>query len=66
MVDLKKYFKLLKTYTIQSPVSIHYEYPLGGAENGAKVLTMKKEEVLAAMKKDLVTLKQLLSEAGLK
>ncbi len=66
MVDLKRYFKLLKEYSIQSPLSIHYEYPLGGAENGAKVLTMNKEEVLAAMKKDLVTLKQLLSEAGLK
>jgi len=66
MVDLKKYFNLLKEYTIRGPVSIHYEYPLGGAENGAKVLTIKKEEVLAAMKRDLVTVKQLLSEVGLK
>ena len=66
MVDLKRYFKLLKEYKIQGPFSVHYEYPLGGAENGAKVITIKKEEVLTAMKKDLVTLKQLLSEAGLK
>jgi sugar phosphate isomerase/epimerase len=66
MVDLKRYFKLLKEHAIQCALSLHYEYPLGGAENGAKVLTIAKEDVLAAMKKDLVALRGLLSEAGLK
>jgi len=66
MVNLKRYFSLLKEYTIQGPFSVHYEYPLGGAQDGAKVITMKKESVLAAMKQDLVTFKGLLQEAGLK
>jgi sugar phosphate isomerase/epimerase len=66
MVDFKKYFSLLKTYNITVPICIHYEYDLGGAENGAKVLTIEKEKVLAAMKKDNVTLKSWLKEAGLK
>lgn len=66
MVDFKKFFSLVKEYNIAVPLSIHYEYPLGGAENGAKVLAMKKEEVLAAMKKDLQTLRKMLGEAGLK
>lgn len=64
-IDFKKYFKLIKEYNIQGPLSIHYEYPLGGAENGAKVITLKREEVLAAMKKDHAILKKLIIEAGL-
>lgn len=66
MVDLKRYFSLLKEHAIQGPFSVHYEYPLGGAQDGASVITIKKEEVFSAMKKDLVTLRRLLSEAGLK
>lgn len=66
MVDFRKYFSLIKEYSIEGPFSIHYEYPLGGAENGAKVVTMPKEEILGAMKKDSSTLKKLLIEVGLK
>jgi len=65
MVDFKKYFSLLKSYNIKIPLSIHYEYPLGGAEHGLNKLTIKREEVLSAMKKDLGTLKTLLADAGL-
>jgi L-ribulose-5-phosphate 3-epimerase len=65
MVDFKKYFGLLKQLNISGPVSVHYEYPLGGAESGAKMITMKREEVITAMKKDLIALKNLLFEAGL-
>jgi L-ribulose-5-phosphate 3-epimerase len=65
IVDYKKYLPLIKQYQLRCPYSIHYEFPLGGAENGAKVITMKKEEVLAAMKKDLDILKIWLKEAGL-
>jgi len=65
MVDFKKYVGLLKTLGISGPISIHYEYPLGGAENGAKAITMEREQVRSAMQKDLVTLKAYLREAGL-
>ncbi len=53
MVDFKTYFKLLKQYNINVPVSLHMEYPLGGAEDGATQLTVEKEIVFTAMKKDL-------------
>jgi L-ribulose-5-phosphate 3-epimerase len=53
MVDFKTYFKLLKQYQINVPVSLHFEYPLGGAENGATKLTGDKQVVFNAMKKDL-------------
>ena len=57
MVDFKKYFELLKNYKYNGPISVHYEYELGGAENGATKITIEKEKVLTAMKKDLDTLK---------
>jgi L-ribulose-5-phosphate 3-epimerase len=65
MVDFRRFFKLLKEYKIEIPVSLHYEYPLGGAENGATKLTMERNYVITAMKKDLSTLKNYLQDAGL-
>jgi sugar phosphate isomerase/epimerase len=65
MVKFKTFFTLLKEYKVSVPISMHFEYPLGGAENGNKELTMKKEDILASMKKDLETLKKYLKEAGL-
>ncbi len=65
MVDFKQFFGLVKKYAITGPISIHFEYPLGGAENGNKQLTIAKEEVLAAMKRDLQTLRNLLREANI-
>jgi L-ribulose-5-phosphate 3-epimerase len=65
MVDFKGFFRLLKEYKLEVPLSLHYEYPLGGAENGASKLTIERNEVISAMKKDLSTLKVLLQNAGL-
>jgi len=65
MVDFKTFFKLLKEYKVTIPLSMHFEYPLGGSEHGDRELTMKKEDVLAAMKKDLDVLKNYLKETGL-
>ena len=53
MVDFKTYFRLLKQYHVNAPVTLHMEYPLGGAENGATKLTCDKKIVFDAMKKDL-------------
>ena len=39
MVDFDTYFKLLKSYGLQPPVSLHCEYPLGGAEKGKYKIT---------------------------
>lgn len=61
MVNFKKYFELMKGYKYNGPVSVHYEYPLGGAEAGSDKLTIEKEKVIEAMQKDLITLKTWLS-----
>jgi L-ribulose-5-phosphate 3-epimerase len=65
IVDFKKYFELLKLYNIKGPISIHYEYALGGAENGDTKITIPREQILSAMKTDLETLKRWLKEYGL-
>jgi sugar phosphate isomerase/epimerase len=65
MVDFKKYFSLIKEFKLNVPVSIHYEYPLGGAENGTTSLTIDRKKVISAMRKDLETLKKYLQEAQL-
>jgi sugar phosphate isomerase/epimerase len=65
IVDFKKYFELVKKYDITGPISIHYEYPLGGAENGETKITIPRENILSAMKNDFETLKVWLKEYGL-
>jgi len=59
MVDFLSYFKLLKKYKLKFPVSLHLEYPLGGAEKGRSSLTVHKKVVFDAMKKDLMTIQKL-------
>jgi len=63
MVDFKTYFKLLKQYQVQVPVSLHFEYPLGGAVHGATKLTYDKKLVFEAMKKDLQKVQELWLQA---
>jgi len=65
MVNFKEYFRLLKQYNITIPISLHYEYPLGGAEHGNSTLTIAREEVVTAMKQDLNTLRKLLTNEKL-
>ncbi len=61
MVDFQAYFKILSKARITAPISLHLEYPLGGAEHGAKQLTAEKEKVIEAMRKDLHFLRKCLT-----
>jgi len=54
---------MLKDFNIQVPASLHMEYPLGGAESGAKQLTIGQEKVFDAMKSDLLAIRKLWQEA---
>ncbi len=53
MVDFTTYFKLLKKYKIDVPVSMHYEYDLGGAEHGDRKISIPQKTIFQTMKKDL-------------
>ncbi len=63
MVDFKAYFKLLKKFELNPPVSLHLEYPLGGAEKGRYEITVDKSVVFDAMKKDLMMIHKLWKES---
>jgi sugar phosphate isomerase/epimerase len=63
MIDFIGYFKLLKKYNIDVPVTLHIEYDLGGAQSGATSITIDKKEVFSAMKKDLAKVRDLWQQA---
>ncbi len=63
MVNFRAFFAMLKEARFSGPVQLHTEYPLGGAENGARTLTLEKSTVLATIRKDLATLKGWMREA---
>ncbi|MHC4569366.1 MAG: sugar phosphate isomerase/epimerase family protein [Planctomycetota bacterium] len=64
-VDFDGFLKLLKKHSVAVPVSIHYEYDLGGANHGATELTIGKQKLLAAFRSDLGFLKARLRKNGL-
>ncbi|MBY5958010.1 sugar phosphate isomerase/epimerase [Membranicola marinus] len=62
MVEWKTYFQLLKSYGINVPVSLHLEYPLGGAEKGRSDIEVEPQVVYDAMKRDLNNVRKLWAE----
>jgi sugar phosphate isomerase/epimerase len=65
MVKFEQLFGMIAKTDFDGPLQIHYEYPLGGANSGARQIKMPKEEVLAAMKKDLTRVRGFMAQAGL-
>jgi sugar phosphate isomerase/epimerase len=65
MVRFDEFFTLLAATDIAGPLQIHYEYPLGGANNGSKTITIPKPDVLSAMKRDLVKLRAHMAKVNL-
>jgi len=65
MTHFNSYFTLLKEAKFSGPVQLQFEYPLGGADEGKRTLTMDKSKVLAAMRRDLEVLRRMLRDANL-
>lgn len=65
MVDFPAYFALLKQLNVRVPISLHLEYPLSGADQGKRNLTIPRENVYQAMETDLQTLRAMLKKAEL-
>ncbi len=61
MVDFVQFIELLKELNVVAPFSIHLEYDLGGANHGARKLTIPVNQVIDAMKKDLAFFKRKLN-----
>ena len=66
MVRFPRFFEMLREASFAGPLQLHFEYPLGGAEDGKKKdLTMSREQILGAMKRDASTLRGYLAAAQL-
>jgi sugar phosphate isomerase/epimerase len=65
MVRFPKFFSLLANTAFDGPVQLHFEYPLGGADAGKRVLTIDRQQVFSAMRRDLHQLRSYLREAAL-
>jgi sugar phosphate isomerase/epimerase len=65
MVNFGRFFAKLKESNFSGPVQLHFEYPLGGADTGARKLTIDRSQVLAPMRRDLEMVRRWLREAGL-
>jgi sugar phosphate isomerase/epimerase len=66
MVDFDKYFEMYKALKISGPISIHYEYDLGGAEHGNNETTMPMDKIESYLSQDLTFLRKKLQEYKLK
>jgi len=66
MVDFPRFFKLVKEMKIGGPISLHFEYPLTDTPIEEMDIKTAKEQVSAAMKKDLEMVNKYLQEADLK
>jgi sugar phosphate isomerase/epimerase len=64
MVRFPQFFGMVAESGFSGPLQIHYEYDLGGVNNGARKTTIPQEEVFRAMKKDLVKVRGYVAQAG--
>lgn len=65
MVRFPEFFSMMAASGFQGPLQLHFEYPLGGANSGKREITIPREEVYAAMKRDLARLRGYLAQARL-
>ena len=65
MVHFPQFFSMLAAAHFSGPLQLHFEYPLGGADGGKTSLTIPKEEVFSAMKRDLQQLRSYLKDAAM-
>jgi len=65
MVQLPEFVAALKQIGFSGPIEIQAEYPNGGAESAQDRITLPREQVLGAMKKDQEVLRAALTKVGL-
>jgi L-ribulose-5-phosphate 3-epimerase len=66
MCNWQEFFRRLQGYGFSGPISLHFEYPMPEETIKSAPLERIKEETIKIMSKDLVTLKNLLRDSGLK
>ena len=57
MVDIFRYAAVLRDIGFSGPMELEAEYPLGGVERGADRITLPREQVIGALKRDVLTIR---------
>jgi sugar phosphate isomerase/epimerase len=65
MVHFDGFLEIVKSDAFSGPVQLHFEYPIGGAENGKKALTWTREKILESMRNDLQAVRVHMASQGL-
>ena len=65
VVDLKQFGAILKEIHFSGPMEVQAEYPNGGAQNAQDKITLPRAQVLGAMKRDLLALREAFAPSGL-
>jgi sugar phosphate isomerase/epimerase len=63
-VRLAEFFRLLRGARYSGPLQVHFEYPLGGADQGATQITIPEKQVFDAMRRDTSKLRALMKESA--
>jgi sugar phosphate isomerase/epimerase len=64
LVDFSAFLNLINQYHISGPVTMHFEFPLGGAEDGQQKINITAEEFKATIKNELEKFKSLLGKSN--
>jgi len=65
LINLPELANILKETAFSGPFEIQAEYPNGGAESAQDKITLPREQVLGAMKRDLTALRTAFGPSGL-
>jgi sugar phosphate isomerase/epimerase len=57
MVHLREFARMLRDSDFAGPIQVHAEYPLGGAENGKREISIAPSAVIAALQHDCTVLR---------
>ena len=63
-MDIFRYATVLRDLAFTGPMELQVEYPNGGAESGADKLTLPREMVMGAMKRDVLTIRAAFTQSG--
>jgi len=62
MVDYDRFLPMVKAAGFHGPVQMHFEFPLGGVENGGTKPALAHEQIFAAMRRELAIVRKWLCD----
>jgi hypothetical protein len=67
LVNIFRYATVMRDIGFNGPMELEVEYPLGGAHSGATSITLPRQQVIGALKRDVLTIRAAIgqSETGL-